>query len=81
MTVGVLLTLSPSRVILARQPFWPWPKPGEYPITLLNGNTLEFFPSPYYHFPLRGILNEQTSPSKPHSAGPSKQTPSPVDGA
>jgi hypothetical protein len=58
MSVGTILRVSPEGKILERRPIWPFPHTGEYPRTLPSGSTLQFFPKPYYHFPLNGILTE-----------------------
>jgi hypothetical protein len=58
MSVGTLLTVSPEGRILKRIPIWPFPHTGEYPKTLPNGDTLQFFPKPYYHFQLNDTLTE-----------------------
>ena len=61
MSVGVILTLSPSRQVIHRKPVWPWPAPGEYPRLLPNGNIEMFFPKPYYHFALGDLIHENHS--------------------
>lgn len=56
MTVGSLVTCTPTGTVIMRQPFWPWPIPGEYPKTLPNGNVQQFFPHSYTRFTLGAII-------------------------
>ena len=59
MSVGCLITLSPSLTVVHRQPLWPWPTPGEYPKYLPSGAIQMFFPVLYTRFRLGDTL---TSP-------------------
>lgn len=52
MTVGCLITVNAERKVVLRQPLWPWPKPGVYPITTSKGETIYFFPVGYWRFRL-----------------------------
>lgn len=61
MSQGVVLRISISGKILERRPTWPWPKPGEYPKPLNNGEQLIFLPKPYWCFPLYGEIHEHES--------------------
>lgn len=57
MAVGCIITLSPKGKILARRPFWPWPAPGVYPITLPDGRIEQFFPHNYFRFKLGDTIS------------------------
>lgn len=52
MAVGCLITLSPSLMVVHRQPCWPWPAPGTYPQYLPSGVCIMFFPILYTRFRL-----------------------------
>lgn len=58
MSQGTILRVSPAGKILERIPTWPFPAPGAYPQTLPSGNSLQFFPKPYWNFPLNAVLTE-----------------------
>lgn len=57
MAVGCLITFSPSGTVIARQPYWPWPAPGEYPQYLPTGLILQFFPVSYLRFTLGDTIS------------------------
>jgi hypothetical protein len=61
MSAGTLITTK-DNIIIKRVPVWPWPAPGIYPRQNADGTITQFFPQPYYHFPIRGVLNNARLP-------------------
>ena len=59
MSVGVVLTLSPSRLVVMRQPVWPFPPRGDFPRRTPSGEMQYFLPIPYYNFPLNQPIPAQ----------------------
>lgn len=61
MAVGCIVHLTEDGVIFHRQPCWPWPAPGVYPIQYPDGTWAQFFPHNYFRF----TLGDSISPFPP----------------
>lgn len=57
MTVGCLIYTDPTGKVYHRQPCWPWPSPGVYPVQHKDGTWIQFFPHNYLRFSLGDTIS------------------------